>query len=1211
MAGMANKLRTSLHVGIEVDDRRPLTDAADAVEAVSEAARTSAPGLDALAEAQQRVAHESEAAQAALDKIELDALAADIDRVGLDRFADELERLAAEGGAMAPQFAQAARELRALQAGADVGAAAVGRMGGEARDTQSELGALGNAANDLQTRLSGVAKAVAGVFAVGKLQGYARDAIAVADAYGQMASRIEMATRSSEEYDLVQARLLATASATYRPLAEAQELYIRTADALRSMGYETEQSLDITDSFSYLLVNNAASADKAAAAVDAYSKSIQRGKVDADAWATIMAAMPTVVDAIAKATGRSAAEIRALGVTGKLAVQELNEGLRQTVEANKAVADSMPTTVADALTRLSTVWGAYIGEANRASGATQRVVGLINAVTDNLDALVSTAMKAGNVLVAVFAARAVLAVQGYAAAALAAGKAVQATAAATAGQGAAAATAAPQVASAAAATAAHGRAAAGAAGAVGASAAATERQGAAAAAASRGVGGLARVLGALRFTGLTLAVSMVIELASKLLFAKSAAEQAAEAVTRVVEEADFSDADGVGAFIEQLEEVGRAADASGEQVEQALSARIKTLSGEQLAALRDGLVEALRAGGEQAAALGVALGAVDARLADIAERANWGRTVATDAAAARFELTALQRTLRDVAGDAAGVGKALGEALTKADFGSADGVRAILADLQLVQDSALATGAQIEQALGDRLSQLSAKGLRELALQAEVALGRVQADAQAVAVAFAQGEVSADEHGHALARLAAESANLARINDQVLNASFARLGVNAAQAMGRVSPAAQDAIDSVENIVAALTAAGTSAQQAGEAIAAALDQAVVRADSAQALEVLRAKVEAWGRAGTLSGAQVAAALDQIKSKSDALTPGINSAAEAMKRLGVVSDTELRRAADAARESYEAVRDMGGSVREQAEAFRVYAEAAIAANGGVATAALQVQAAQHGLRIEADEAGKTVVRSMKEAAEATAKLREQAEGSATAMKGVAEAAEGVSVSLVQAARTHNSSLGAVAGSWLDARMAASRYADEARQAVFDATKSVDELRAAFAGYVAQMDALDARQRALDGGAQRGVADLRLRLLELEGTQEQVAQARYVRDKEERAAQLALLEIEIERAQLRGDGAAAEQARARVAALHEELRLLGRIHEAEQRQVSAARVAQTGAPSGTPTAAAVGDVHVHIAGVLDVNDPVTLDALTRKIRPVLGELARRGA
>ncbi|HAY11134.1 MAG TPA: hypothetical protein DCY18_14580, partial [Thauera sp.] len=113
---MANKLRTSLHVGIEVDDRRPLTDAADAVEAVSEAARTSAPGLDALAEAQQRVAHESEAAQAALDKIELDALAADIDRVGLDRFADELERLAVEGGAMAPQFAQAARELRALQA---------------------------------------------------------------------------------------------------------------------------------------------------------------------------------------------------------------------------------------------------------------------------------------------------------------------------------------------------------------------------------------------------------------------------------------------------------------------------------------------------------------------------------------------------------------------------------------------------------------------------------------------------------------------------------------------------------------------------------------------------------------------------------------------------------------------------------------------------------------------------------------------------------------------------------------------------------------------------------------------------------------------------------------------------------------------------------------------------------------------------------------
>ncbi|MBN0077744.1 hypothetical protein JTL69_35715, partial [Pseudomonas aeruginosa] len=96
------------------------------------------------------------------------------------------------------------------------------------------------------------------------------------------ADRIQMVTSSTAEYEQVQARLLETASRTYRPLAEAQELYIRTADSLKSLRYTTEQALDITDSFSFLLVTNAASADRAASAIDAYSKSIQTGKVSSD-----------------------------------------------------------------------------------------------------------------------------------------------------------------------------------------------------------------------------------------------------------------------------------------------------------------------------------------------------------------------------------------------------------------------------------------------------------------------------------------------------------------------------------------------------------------------------------------------------------------------------------------------------------------------------------------------------------------------------------------------------------------------------------------------------------------------------------------------------------------------------------------------------------------------------------------------------------------
>lgn len=196
-----------------------------------------------------------------------------------------------------------------------------------------------------------------------------RAVIRASDEYGQMASRIRNATSSTEEYETVQSRLLETANGTYRALSEAQEVYLATADTLRDLGYATSEVLDITDSFSYALVRDAARADQATSAMDAYSKSLMKGKIDADAFATILAATPSIVNGIAEATGRSTEEIRKLGATGKLSVEALNEGLRRSREENKALADAMETSVQDALVNLQTQFGVFVGKVNETSGA--------------------------------------------------------------------------------------------------------------------------------------------------------------------------------------------------------------------------------------------------------------------------------------------------------------------------------------------------------------------------------------------------------------------------------------------------------------------------------------------------------------------------------------------------------------------------------------------------------------------------------------------------------------------------------------------------------------------------------------------------------------------------------------------------------------------------------------------------------------------------
>lgn len=249
------------------------------------------------------------------------------------------------------------------------------RVAGAVRQANQQIGAQTSA-------YSGLTRVVAAYLSLRTLQ----SVIELSDQYGQMASRIRNATSSAEEYAMVQERLLQTANGTFRALGEAQEVYLATADTLRDLGYTTSDVLDITDSFSYALVRDAARADQATTAMDAWSKALMKNKVEADGWASIMAATPSIVEGIAEATGRTQAEIRQLGASGKLSVEALNEGLRRTRDENKALADEMETSVADSFTKLRNSMTVFIGKVNESSGASQvltsNIAELANALQD-------------------------------------------------------------------------------------------------------------------------------------------------------------------------------------------------------------------------------------------------------------------------------------------------------------------------------------------------------------------------------------------------------------------------------------------------------------------------------------------------------------------------------------------------------------------------------------------------------------------------------------------------------------------------------------------------------------------------------------------------------------------------------------------------------------------------------------------------------------
>lgn len=220
----------------------------------------------------------------------------------------------------------------------------------------------------------------------------------MADNWGQMSYRIQQTVNSQAEYNTVMARTAASARETSRDVDEVRELYLQVGESIQGLGYSLLESMDLTDSFSLLLKTNSASAEESAAATNAYAAALQKGSVDAKDWETMLAAMPSLVDQVADSTSMSAEEIKRLGSEGKLALQDINQGMFDSLESTRALSTEMPDTVRGALTNVMSGLKDFVGAQNEAFGVTQVLAGGLNLLAGHIDVVGKVAAAVGVVM---------------------------------------------------------------------------------------------------------------------------------------------------------------------------------------------------------------------------------------------------------------------------------------------------------------------------------------------------------------------------------------------------------------------------------------------------------------------------------------------------------------------------------------------------------------------------------------------------------------------------------------------------------------------------------------------------------------------------------------------------------------------------------------------------------------------------------------------
>lgn len=98
----------------------------------------------------------------------------------------------------------------------------------------------------------------------------------------------------------------------------------------------------------------------------------------------------------------------------------------------------------------------------------------------------------------------------------------------------------------------------------------------------------------------------------------------------------------------------------------------------------------------------------------------------------------------------------------------------------------------------------------------------------------------------------------------------------------------------------------------------------------------------------------------------------------------------------------------------------------------------------------------------------------------------------------------------------------------------------------------LNALAAQQERLNSSGLRGVEDLQLRLLELNGTEAEIARARHERDEAQIRRQIALMKLDAERAALAGDHAESDRLREEIRLYERQLTLLDQLFLEEEKQ-----------------------------------------------------------
>lgn len=142
--------------------------------------------------------------------------------------------------------------------------------------------------------------------------------IEFADATQRIENRIKLALEPTQRIDDLFNKVAHSAKSSRQPLEATATAFFRIQQASKTLGITQEQALKSTELFNKLLTVQGVSMHESRSALLQFSQALQSGRFQGDEFRAISEILPSIIDLIADATGRSVTELRELARQGKI-----------------------------------------------------------------------------------------------------------------------------------------------------------------------------------------------------------------------------------------------------------------------------------------------------------------------------------------------------------------------------------------------------------------------------------------------------------------------------------------------------------------------------------------------------------------------------------------------------------------------------------------------------------------------------------------------------------------------------------------------------------------------------------------------------------------------------------------------------------------------------------------------------------------------------